>query len=254
MTPFTLLEMFNQERNYIISSHEFYVSQAEKRILSQFNNLDDEIEQIADEIYEKSGEFFNPDYDDPADFAEAAYERAQDHLIMLYEMRSQILLGLIAGMFHQFDKTLREWLERESKFWAGDLVKEKYWSLDIGKLYQLFENFGWSVTQEPWFKSLDACRLIVNVYKHGKGKALLELRKNHPEYFYGFDDKQVSHGEWFDHNSIIVGDDQFKEMSESIISFWKEIPERILNTEQVTAPQWLQDALNAEYKERKIKS
>lgn len=248
MTSRTLLNMWDPERNYIIRAHEFYVEQAEKRILSQFNNLDDEVEQIAQEIYDKSGAYFNPDYDDPGDYVEAAYEKAQDHIMLLCEMRDQTLFSIIAGMYHQFDKTLRGWLERESRYWAGDKVKEQLWKVDIGKLYKLFEDFGWDITKEPFFRYLDACRLIVNVYKHGKGKALIELRKEFPEYFYDFNDESLNIDGWYDHYSIRISDEQFKMISKAVIDFWNAIPERIIDTDDLNVPQWLLDALKAENK------
>lgn len=241
-----LLEMYERERDSHIASHKFYVDQAKKRILSQFENLDSEIEDIAQEIFNKSGDFFNPDYDDPADYAERAYEQAQEHLMLLSEMREQALFSIIAGMFHQFDKTLREWVERESRFWAGSNVKKELWMGDIGKIYTLFENFGWTVRQEAFFKEIDACRLVVNVYKHGKGNSLGDLRIKYPEYFYDYKDPNFKVDDWYDHTSIIISEDQFNKFSESIISFWKAIPRRFMNAENVTAPPWLDKALNAD--------
>lgn len=35
---------------------------------------------------------------------------------------------------------------------------------------------------KSYFPKLDACRLVVNVYKHGKGTALNQLRSRYPEY------------------------------------------------------------------------
>lgn len=247
-----LLEMYEYERNSYIASHKFYVEQAKKRILSQFENLDDEIEVIAQQIYDDSGKWCGPD-DDPSDYAEIAYEQAQDHLILLSEMREQALFSIIAGMFHQFDITLREWVEKESRLWAGPIVKKELWVGDIGKIYTLFENLGWMVRQKDFFKGLDACRLVVNVYKHGKGNSLVSLRKDYPEFFYDFQDPNFKIDDWYDHTSILISEDQFKKFSESIISFWKAVPIKFLNTEDVTAPPWLEKALDADNMLKRVK-
>ena len=245
-----IFEMQDFERRSIINSHKFYVEQAKNRILSQFDNLEGEIEEIAQDIYNKSGKNFDPDYDDPADLVEPAYEAANDHLIMLYEMRDQTLFSIIAGMFHQFDKSLREWIERESRLWAGDIVNRLFWGKDIGKLYKLFESLGWSVTQEPFFKKLDACRLIVNVYKHGKGGSLTELRRDYPEYFFDFKDPNFNINDWYDHSSINVTDQDFEIMSDAIVAFWEALPKKFLDNDDIVAPQWLTDSLATEAKKK----
>lgn len=242
-----LLEMHEHERNSYIASHKFYVEQAKKRILSQFENLDDEIEAIAQQIYDDSGKWCGPD-DDPSYYAERAYELAQEHLMMLSEMREQTLFSIIAGMFHQFDKTLRAWVERESKWWAGPIVKEQFWKLDINTLYKLFISLGWNIKDESFFKALDACQIVVNIYKHGKGRALKELRLNYPEYFFDYNDPSFKVDDWHDYDSVRVSDEQFQEMSDAIVSFWKKLPPKILDSEEIKAPQWLADALAAEAK------
>ena len=71
-----LFEIYEQERNIFIDNHKFYYKQAQKRLLSQFNNLEEEINEIAEQQLEDLEEFFDPDYHDPDDFWERAYENA----------------------------------------------------------------------------------------------------------------------------------------------------------------------------------
>ncbi|MCQ4437932.1 hypothetical protein NO135_23300, partial [Clostridioides difficile] len=50
------------------------------------------------------------------------------------------------------------------------------------QIADLLESFGWPLRTTDYFRTLDACRLVVNVYKHGKGKSLDDLRARFPEY------------------------------------------------------------------------
>ena len=43
------------------------------------------------------------------------------------------------------------------------------WSADFVQIAELLESIGWQIGSAGHFKMLDACRLVVNVYKHGKG-------------------------------------------------------------------------------------
>jgi len=95
------------DRRVLLEPHDFYVSQAKKRLLSQFNKISREADEVEQQRYEKPGQFFDPDRDDPADSYEAAYQKGIAHYFALDEMRNTVTLAMTAGMFHQFDKTLR---------------------------------------------------------------------------------------------------------------------------------------------------
>ncbi|MCU4389976.1 hypothetical protein KTH73_04445 [Acinetobacter courvalinii] len=243
MEPITLFEIYPYEKQLKINSHNFYVDQSKKRLLSQFENLDNEVEQIAQKFYEESGKFFNPDFDDPSDYAERAYENAQEHVMLLSEMREQTLFSIIAGMYHQWDKTLREWMVKETRHWGGENVKEQIWKVDITKLFDLFDRMGWNIKEKPFFKSLDACRLIVNIYKHGSGNSLTDLRNKYPEYFYDFGKTDFDINNWFDHTSVHIEDSHLDSFSGAILNFWDGLPRRFLNEDCLDPPKWLEKAL-----------
>ena len=73
-------------------------------------------------------------------------------------------------------------MERElSHAYDRDRVTKYVWRSDINKLFDTLEEFGWPIRQAQWVQLLNACRLIVNVYKHGKGQSLDELVRDHPQ-------------------------------------------------------------------------
>lgn len=241
----SLLEMHELERQYYIDLHNFYLDQAHKRIISNFEQLDDEFEVIAQENYDNLLENLDDTFNQE-DLLEAISDHTQDQLMMLQDMREQVLLSIIANMFHNFDKNLRSWLEKESKFWAGPIVRKKIWEIDIGKIYDFFESLGWPLRKELFFKDLDACRLVVNVYKHGKGVALNDLRQKYPEYFFDFSLTNFYISDWYDHSSVSIDIVHLEKFSQAILLFWERIPRIFRDSEELKAPQWLEKALQSE--------
>ena len=214
MSGYALFQMWGPFRQSLIKAHSFYVEQARKRLLSQFDCIEADADRAAEEWLQQSGQHFDPDRHDPGDF----YERANDVGIEFYgllsDMREQTRLSVVAGMFHEWDKQLRDWLAREINHWhRGDNANLKVWSADFGQIADLLESFGWSLRTADYFRTLDACRLVVNVYKHGKGKSLDDLRNGFPEYlddpFKDFCDT-LSVTKYLDHADLKVSDDQFQ--------------------------------------------
>ncbi|MER8798649.1 hypothetical protein NKH75_31600 [Mesorhizobium sp. M0984] len=86
--------------------------------------------------------------------------------------------------------------------------------------------FGWKVRSTDYFKTLDACRLVVNVYKHGAGKSLDDLKKTCSEYL--DDPLKGTRPPWseklLNHTHLKVSDDQFQTFSDAIVAFWRDVP------------------------------
>lgn len=183
MSNYVLFNMWAPFRSALIRGHQFYVDQARKRLLSQFDNMEAEADKAAEEWLEQSSDAFDPERHDPGDFYEAAHDHSIEFYQLLSDMRDRTHLSVVAGMFHEWDKQLREWLVREMKHWhRGETAASKVWSADFGKIADLLQSFGWNLRSAEYFNTLDACRLVVNVYKHGAGKSLEELKQAYPHY------------------------------------------------------------------------
>jgi hypothetical protein len=99
--------MWGPYRQSLIKRHQFYVKQARKRVLSQFENMEEEADKAAEEWLEQSSGRFDPDWHDPGDFYEAANDVGIEFYQLLSDMRNQTRLSVVAGMFHEWDKNLR---------------------------------------------------------------------------------------------------------------------------------------------------
>lgn len=247
MSGYVLFQMWGPFRQSLVKGHLFYVEQARKRLLSQFNDIEADADRAAEEWLEQSGRHFDPDRHDPGDFYEAAHDVGIEFHGLLNDMREQTRLSVVAGMFHEWDKQLRDWLVSEIRHWhRGDNATLKVWSADFSQIADLLESFGWNVRSADYFRALDACRLVVNVYKHGEGKSLDDLKNSFPEYlddpFNGFDDA-LSDTKYRNHTHLKVSDDQFQAFSVAIVAFWRDAPENVGDSRVTDVPDWFGKAI-----------
>lgn len=247
MSGYALFQMWEPFRQSLIKSHSFYVEQARKRLLSQFDDIEAEADHAAKEWLDQSGKYFDPDRHDPGDFYEKANDVGIEFYELLNDMREQTRLSVVAGMFHEWDKQLRDWLAREIQHWhRGDNVTSKVWSADFGQIADLLESFGWKLRTADYFRMLDACRLVVNVYKHGEGKSLHDLRASFPEYLddpfkdFGVTLSDTRHR---DHTHLKISDDQFQAFADAILAFWRNVPENVVESQVTDMPDWFVKAI-----------
>ncbi len=238
MNGYVLFQMLEPFRQSLIKGHLFYVEQARKRLLSQFDNIEADADRAAEEWLDNK--YFDPDRDDPDSDYERAYDFSIEFYGLLSDMREQTRLSVVAGMFHEWDKQLRDWLVREIQHWhRGDNATSKVWSADFSQTADLLESFGWNFRSAGYFRALDACRLVVNVYKHGEGKSLDELRNNYPEYLsdpFNGSGGAFSETKYRDHTHLKVSDDQFQVFSDAILAFWRDIPENVVDSQLTDEP------------------
>lgn len=219
-------QLMDSERELRISEHRFYVEQAKVRLLSQFANIEAEAEQAEVEHWESSGQSFNPEWDDPGCLAEAARDHGVEFYQLLSEMHGRTRLSVVAGMYHHWDKTFRRFLVREFR-WPrlviGDHTRRALWKLDSDKLERLLSAIGLDLSGMSCYPRIDAMRLVVNVFKHGEGRSLDELRQRYPQFL-----RVSAHGWTFiDDTDLEVTDDHVEQFAAAIEQFWRELPSTV---------------------------
>lgn len=255
MSDYVLFKMWGPFRQSLINGHLFYVEQAHKRLLSQFDDIESEAERAIEEWLERSNHNSDPDRYDPEDIYEAANEIGIEFYGLLSDMRDQTRLSVVAGMFHEWDKQLRDWLVREIRHWHhGDNAVSRIWSADFGQIADFMECLGWGIRSSHYFRALDGCRLVVNVYKHGDGKSLIDLKRDYPEYL---DDPfqgtagAISAIEYCNYTHLKVSDEQFQAFSDAIVAFWRGVPENVWSSQTSAVPGWLEKAFLNDHAKRK---
>ncbi|MCU7866765.1 MAG: hypothetical protein KZQ92_22665 [Candidatus Thiodiazotropha sp. (ex Lucinoma borealis)] len=246
MNEWVLFQMCEPFRQSLIKEQQFYLDQARKRLLSQFDDIEIDADRASEEWLEQHG---NPARPDPGDIYEAAYDAGIDFYQLLSDMRDKTRLSIVAGMYHEWDKQLRDWMIREINLWHhSELMRNKIWAVNIRKLIDLLENIGWKVSSNEYYRKVDACRLVVNVYKHGDGSSLLDLNNRYPEYLTNPLD-QLDCENYFDcdclnHSHLSVTDNQLQEFSDAIVAFWKDVPENIIDRDEISIPEWFLKTVN----------
>ncbi|MGX1956145.1 hypothetical protein [Serratia proteamaculans] len=226
----------------IIEPHKFYVLQARQRLLSQFNDISREADEAEQAHYKMLGQYFDPERDDPADSVEAAFNEGISHYLALHEMHNTITLALTAGMFHQFDKALREKMVREFRHWQPAAIDGLIWNVEFPLLIDLLEWAGVQIKAKPFYVKLDACQLLVNVYKHGKGRSHRDLVSKYPEYYPSAYPKLRGRiGPRPD--ELKVSEAQFVEIADAITNFWQNFPEFANESDKGIEPQWFASRL-----------
>lgn len=87
--------------------------------------------------------------------------------------------------------------------------------------------FGWNVKGLKCCHALDACRWVVNAYKHGEGKALDRLRRDHPRFLLQSFPQVVDYVPDPAHRSyenITVTEADISYFSDAIVEFWRSVP------------------------------
>jgi hypothetical protein len=248
MERYSLFQMWEPYRKSLINGHLFYVEQARIRLLSQFDDIEGEADKAAESWLDANKHRFNPDYHDPGDFYESARDEGIEFYRLLSEMRDRTRLSVVAGIYHEWDKHLRKWLTDEIRHWhVGEAVPGKVWVVDFGKLVGLMESLGWKVRGQAYFPKLDACRLVVNVYKHGKGGSFNELKEKYPEYLphpLGKTNQAFSGLGYLDYTHLEVSEDQIQDFSDAIVAFWNDVPKDIFDREDFEVPGWFARAVS----------
>lgn len=238
-----LFDMWEPFRASLLKSHSFYVEQAKKRLLSQFENMEAEADKYSEDWLEQQGQYFNPDTDDPSDYYEQAHDASIDFYLMLENMRKSTRLSVVAGMFHEWDKQLRDWTTKEVRHWnQGEEVKSAIWNARFEGLIDLFEGVGWQIRSKDYYVPLNRCRLVVNAYKHGDGVALEEIKKDHPEFLthpWSFGPALLPYA---NHEDLKIEEAHIDEFSNAIIEFWNDVPDRIPYDDQLRLPDWFMKA------------
>lgn len=223
--------MWNGVRKMILERHRFYVEQVRNRLLGQFDDIEGEAEIVEAGVWTAQQERpYHPDIDE-SDIAEWAQDAGLAHYFQLTELKKQVLLGSIAGMFHQWDKELRQFMEKElHHYYNNDAITKKLWPAKTVDLFDLLKQFGWDAAACDFYPHIDACNLIVNVYKHGKGSSLTQLNAKYPKYL---PDPVPSGGafwrgaDFLDYSWLAVDNEGFDLFAKAFDGFWTAMPERL---------------------------
>jgi hypothetical protein len=250
MSDYVLFKKWGPWRESLIAGHLFYVEQARMRLLSQFADIEAEADKAAEDWLERSGGWQPHRYRPfPYRVYDAAGEDRIEFYALLSRMRDQTRLGVAAGMFHEWNNQLRDWMVREIQNWnsAGKVASEVR-NADFKKIIQLLDSFGLNILSTEYYHRIDALYHLVNVYKHGTGRSLDKLKLMYPDYLIDPSDwtgRAISHVEHLDHTDLRVSEAQIQAFSDAIVAFWRSIPDYVVASSISDPPEWFVNALGS---------
>ena len=239
-------QMWGPFREHLIANHEFYVVEAKKRLLAQFNDdaMKVDADRHAEEWLASRAQFFDPDRDDPG----SVYEQSWDESISFYQglvdLQNTTRLSVIAGMYHEWEKQLRDWLGREmGEHRLGEHTHAAIWKVNIGDIFDFLECWQWPVRDKPYYADLHICHLVVNVYKHGRGNSFNSLQELAPDLVGAKADLPRFFISALDYTNLEISDAKLDQFSDAIIAFWKDVPENTFFSQLSCEPKWLEKAV-----------
>lgn len=251
--------MWEPRRKNLIGEHKFFVSEGKKRLTDQFSDtakLEREADEFSNAWLEKAGQHFDPDRHDEGSFYEQAHDEGIEHYQALDELGNSARLALISGMYHLWEKSLREWLTSNDcigYFQCGDHLPKAIWKSNFAQALEIFDCVNLFQQGCAIRESLDICRMVVNTYKHGAGPSEQDLKIKRPELFdqYGWRSKSSMSGlaDFADYTDLYVADSNIGEFSNAIVAFWNTVPEHITKTAFQPIPQWFLKAHQKDVRE-----
>ncbi|MCH8862388.1 MAG: hypothetical protein IID51_07750 [Proteobacteria bacterium] len=212
-------------RAYVLGQTQVYVGAFRDRLFPVVGNIEAEAEKATQKAWEEIGS--RQGYEEGPDFGDMA-EQAQDIGIQVYEdldfIRSQ-LIGLgIAGLFHLWERFLKEFLSRELRGNAQEIQKLNFLGI-VEKLGEL----GWNLESEPYYSELEDLSLFSNTVKHGDGPSFKKLLEKRPDFFWPEAMKFEMPKAGTRAENLRVEPAQFDLFSNAVFAFWKCFPEQLNN-------------------------
>lgn len=245
--------VMKEELQLRIKEQQFYIEQSRARLLPPFANIEAEADVLEKEWVETGSVCFDPAISDISDVYEFAFHQSLEHYDLLQDMHMRTILSIVAGMYHQFDKSYRMMVARElhqAGWIIGTYTREIIWKCTWRQMEALMRAFGWDMTLTRGYTHLEAMRLVVNVFKHGEGVAFKDLKRKFPQFIPSINEGTESCAH-VDHTYMKVGEENLEPFSEAILDFWGSVPNNLCIDSEVDAldvPKFYADALRADLK------
>lgn len=224
-----LIELYDQLRNNLIENNDFYLEQSQIKLLTQFENISHEADEYEEKWRsDKESYYFNRDpYDSSALYCDS-FDASINFYQNLSDLQQNVRFSVIAGMYHRWEKQFRSFLHNQSKWWGcTEQVRNDIWTLPVNKLFMLFKTDEFDTEKQEFFNDFDACRVIVNVFKHGNGSSYRELCKKYPVYlkenYQGMENNPLPY--FIYEPSFNITDNDVDKFSKAISDFWSLLPD-----------------------------
>ena len=224
------LHFCSSNRTWALAQHRALAKGIQNKLMPAFSDIESEADAFAEWEYKWLSSLPGADGDfNMGEIAEMAIDRSVERYQDLAFVEGQLRALAIAGLYHLWERTLKEFLVR-TLGWEGHSKTQidKIHRSNFHELIDTLEKFGFLVKEECFFDDLNIVRVVANTCKHGEGQAFEELANKAPELLrgrYRLESRLLSppHPEnfWIDAQ-------RFANLERAIEQFWHAMPERLL--------------------------
>jgi hypothetical protein len=199
-----------------------------KRTSVVFNDIGEEAEKYAEQLYES---FPGTEDTDPASVAEWAHDEGIERYQTLSIMKSNHLLMTISMLYHVWEQQLIKFTIHE----LHRYLKFDKKSMSFRDVQLIFRLHGVDILGTKSWPKLRELKYLVNTIKHGDGESADRLRKIRPDFFCFPDafriDKETDTLDLcgsvlLDEYSLQISEGDLYTYIEATKNFWDEMPER----------------------------
>ncbi|MDF1616129.1 hypothetical protein [Petrocella sp. FN5] len=233
------LYLDNRIRKTLTEPFETFAKTYVEKVIPIFSSLEEESQAIADEKYNSLGRYFNPESDDPSDYAEMAWEAGLEHYesmsLMQYNMRLMWISTLYQFWEQQVRKFVFEEVTRTHTFIdkkGNEISFDSFFSRGIDDIKDEFKEFGQDLEKLSSWSKIEELRLLANVIKHGNGWSATRLKQLRSDFF----DSGIISTDLLDLYKTTLGervlnieDCEYKIYCDAIIQFWNDLPVEFKN-------------------------
>lgn len=223
-------------RERLKKPYELFIDTYTNKIAPQFLNIEKEAQEISANYYNELGNYFNPETDDPGDYAELAWEKGMDYYEGISLMKYNTKMMWISTVYQFWEQQVRKFLydeiSRTHKFYdnkGNELGYKEFCTNGINDIKDEFLWLNYNLELQNSWKEINELRLLTNVIKHGDGWSSKQLQKLKPEYFQ--DELKINRLELYkttlNDEVLNIEQEDFVRYCKSLIKFWDELPEHL---------------------------
>lgn len=232
------------DRKAFIQENELYHTILKEKLLGKFDDNETNAINFANGVYPNWHSGKNPELSKmQSDFAFAQYAT---YFGILDYLHFQTNLSILSGLFFQLEKNIRNWLVNDIAItYPINHAKHAILNSDMSKIFKFLACFENALLSMPFYGVLDECRLIVNVYKHGHGKAFDQLSALRPDLIAPVNAfARPGIKDTYSHFNLLlkVEEVEIDKLFHAINEFWKSLPNCYTSSHMATAPKWVLDS------------
>jgi hypothetical protein len=214
-------------REIALKTTGVYVDNFSTRLFPIFDHIEEEASAERKKAWDTA--MSSPGRDenfDPADLLEAVQEYRLEVYENLQFTRQQVLGLAAAGLYHLWERLLKQFVCKELRGWTfdGRDIHEIMAAANFVGLKDFLFQFGFHLARQNYYTDLSELRLVANVVKHGDGNSCEELQTSAPHLFEGYN----YHFDIFSKaDGLELKSADFTRYARAVTNFWDTFPENL---------------------------